>query len=165
MRREVVRAMRYEQLELRYPTGETSRPNKRTLKGTKSGLTSFVNRVCYAVTLELGCFALPLLPLAPKCHVSDTKVDSFWDPAGLGIWWDDQFGWIVESIQGVGTSEVSTEVEEGRMAEDEEESEEDGGQPTGIGGDYNEAVEGHVCADGSTCEGSVSDISMGDEPE
>lgn len=122
LRREVIRAMRHGQLMLRWPSGETSQPNKLTLRGTKSGLAPFINRACYAVTRELGCFALPFLPLSPKNSASDIKVDSFWSSAGLGIWWDDGSGWMVESTQEIGSSEVSTEVEEERMAEDLEES-------------------------------------------
>lgn len=169
LRREVVRAIRHEQLELRWSTGETSRPNKHSLRGTKSSLTSFVNRVCYAVTRELGCFARPLLPLAPGIHASDMEVDSVWNPVSLGIWWDDRLGWIVESTHEVESSEVSTDIEEGRLVVGGEDSEGEGGRGTGTGTGNSESCnrekEEDVYEDGSTREGSISDDSMGEVSE
>jgi len=166
LRREVVRAIRHKKLELRWPTGETSRPNKSTLRGTKSGLTSFVNRVCYAVTRELGCFALPLLPLAPRSHASDMKVDSLWNPMSLGIWWDDGLGWIVQLTREVESSEVSTEIGEEQWAGDWDHSEEEGeGEGARNGENCNENIEEDMYENGSIREGSISDESMGEESE
>ena len=118
LRREVVRAMRYQQLELLWATGGTLRPSSRTLRGTKAGLASFVNRVCYAATRELGCFAFPLLPYNTKRDSSDTR--PFWDTDGLSISRSADGEWIVQSSRSVASSEVTTEVEDGVGAEYED---------------------------------------------
>lgn len=88
----MVRSIRHEQLELRWSTGETSRPKNGRLIGTKSDLTSFVDRIYYAVTGELGCFRLPLVPLAPGIRASDSKLDFAWNSVSLGTCWDDRLG-------------------------------------------------------------------------
>lgn len=125
LRREIIRALRRQQLEFRRSTGETFRPNKHTLTGTRKELESFINRVCYAATRDLGLFELPLLSLAPVAPVTDRKGDFSCDPSCLSIRWHDYLGWIVRMRQEVGSSEVSTEVEEGRMAEEWEDAEEE----------------------------------------
>lgn len=118
LRREIIRALRRQQLSFRWSTGETFRPDKHALTGTRSELESFVNCMCYAATRDLGFFELPLLPLAPINQGSDLKEDSSCDPIGLSIRWHDYFGWIVKSRHEIGSSEVSTEVGEGRMPEE-----------------------------------------------
>lgn len=115
LRREVVRAIRHEQLELLWPNGEISRPDSETLSGRKDEVASFVNRVFYAVTKRLGCFGLSLLPLNIKREASDQK--PFWDTDGLGISKGGSGDYILEPGRSVASSEVSTEVEDELRAE------------------------------------------------
>ena len=68
LRREIVRAVRKGELELKHSgsrqTFRTSAKNLRTASGYgRSEMMSFVNAVCYAVTREVGAFPLPLFSL------------------------------------------------------------------------------------------------------
>lgn len=71
LRREVVRAIRQEELELGSVSEERHRLNAKCLKGRKWELRSFINRVCHQVAGNLGYFGPPLLPLNAKSHASD----------------------------------------------------------------------------------------------
>ena len=66
LRREVVRALRAGNLELKYShnrgTFRTSAKDLRCASGCgRSEVASFVNAVCYAVTREVGAFNFPLV--------------------------------------------------------------------------------------------------------
>lgn len=68
LRREVVRALRGGNLELRYSrnrgTFRTSARDLRSASGCgRSEVACFVNAVCYAVTREVGAFPFPLITL------------------------------------------------------------------------------------------------------
>ena len=115
LRREVVRVMRYEKIELRRPTGRILRPDSRSLRRTKHGLASFINRVCYAVTNGLGFYALPLLPLNVKQEASYKRAVCNVDD--LDFVRSALSDWAVEPDQDIASSEVSTEVDEALVAE------------------------------------------------
>ena len=154
LRREVVRAMRYQQLELQWVTGGNLRPSSRTLRGEKAGLASFVNRVCYATTSGLGCFALPLLPYNMRRDTSDEK--PFWDTDGLSISRNAEGEWVVGSVRSVASSEVTTEIENGLKAESEEAEEE------GAADEYCETQAGYDDKENLKCEFS-GDVDLMDE--
>ena len=120
LRREVIRAIRHEQLEFRYPKGSTFRPTAKSLKGKEWELASFINAACFAVTRALGCFDAPLLKPNAKARASDEMVLDFWDCDGLGIWWDAGVGWRVEGMgEGVlGDLSIEGSVEGGSNTEE-----------------------------------------------
>lgn len=70
---------------------------------------------------------------------------------------------MVESTQEVEGSEVSTEIEEGRLEVEGEDSERQEGQGVGDGRNDSKDIEKDMYEDESTCEGSTNDGSMCEE--
>ncbi|KAL6716490.1 hypothetical protein ACLMJK_006057 [Lecanora helva] len=110
LRRETIRSIRNENLELLWPDGETSKPNARSLRGTRKRLGSFVNRTCNAVTKTVDFCAFPLLPLNVGPPIWEPSIFSNGD--GLKIKRSTDGEWIISPTQSIASSEVSTDVED-----------------------------------------------------
>ena len=119
LRRELVRAIRQRQLEFNNTHSDyIERPSRKDLEGSKDGVASYVNRLCFGVTRALAFYPIPLLPLRVK---ETFQVPCPTDWRTLEVTRTLHGDWKVGSGSTVASSEATTLLMEGEEEEEEEE--------------------------------------------